>query len=97
MATLCRFKQCLRNVIFRITFVSKRSAVTDFMNGAHVNADSNCDSEELKRVQELMSGNMLLYDNFISEKEEVMLYEEVQPSLEKRSYQHEHWDDVSIQ
>ena len=95
MATLCTFRQYLKNSILRITFLSKRSAVTGFMNEAHVSVYSKSDSEELRKVEELMSGNMLVYNNFINEKEEVMLYEEVRPSLEKRSYQHEHWDDVS--
>lgn len=53
------------------------------------------DGQELGAVKNLVSENLLVYDDFITEEEETMLYEEVKPYLEKRSYQNEHWDDVS--
>ena len=95
MAAFFKFKQCFQNSVLRTTFSSKRSAVSDSTNGVHATVNSKCNNEELGRVQELMTGNLLVYDDFINEKEELMLYEEVRPSLEKRSYQREHWDDVS--
>lgn len=95
MAAFLKFKQCFRNSVMRTTFSSNHSAVSGSTNGVYVIVNGKRDSEELRRVQELMTGNLLVYDNFINEKEEVMLHEEVRPSLEKRSYQREHWDDVS--
>ena len=107
MANLCKFYnnktfllRCTRKAVsrhlYRIPF--KRGVIierTQVCDRVHLNADNECGTEELKSVQELVSGNLLVYDNFISKEEEMMLYEEVRPSLEKRSYQHEHWDDVS--
>jgi hypothetical protein len=105
MAYLCKFKNKIFNLSysgkasFRHTILSKRSVGTESTQGCtrvHLSADSECnDSDELRTVEKLISGNLLVYDNFISEEEEMMLYEEVRPSLEKTSYQHEHWDDVS--
>ena len=107
MASLYRINLKSKNVLFGCSreAISKRrilfkfsSVVRDCTQGfdrVHLSVESDCDSGELKSVEKLISGNLLVYDDFITEEEETMLYEEVRPSLEKRSYQHEHWDDVS--
>ncbi|CAB3988911.1 alpha-ketoglutarate-dependent dioxygenase alkB homolog 7, mitochondrial [Paramuricea clavata] len=104
MAHLCKFKNTIFSlgysgkVIFRHTILSTRSVVTESTQGCtrvHLSEDSECnDGDELRTVEKLISGNLLVYDDFISEEEEMMLCEEVRPSLEKTSYQHEHWDDA---
>ena len=81
--------RCLRRAVTKSIYSSK------FCDRININAEDGCDGEELKVVESRVSGNLLVSDNFISEEEEAMLFEEVRALLEKRSYQHEHWDDVS--
>ena len=104
MANLSRFNFKSKNIFFRCSreAISKHrilcsSVATDstqVFDRVHLSVESDCDSGELKSVEKLIPGNLLVYDDFISEEEEAMLYEEVRPSLENRSYQHEHWDDA---
>ncbi|XP_028401086.1 alpha-ketoglutarate-dependent dioxygenase alkB homolog 7, mitochondrial-like [Dendronephthya gigantea] len=81
-------------------FISRcfiRRAVTipsKFCDRVNISAEKGCDGEELNAVKSRISGNLLVSDNFISEEEETMLYDEVRALLEKRSYQNEHWDDA---
>ena len=59
---------------------------------------NGCDVEELQNVhhvQELVRDNLFVYDEFITPREEDMLHEELKTSLEKQSYQFDHWDNVS--
>ena len=59
---------------------------------------NGCDVEELqdiRHVQELVRDNLFVYDEFITPHEEHMLHEELKTSLEKQSYQFNHWDNVS--
>lgn len=56
---------------------------------------NGCDVEELQGVQELVRDNLFVYDEFITPHEEDMLHEELKSSLEKQSYQFDHWDNVS--
>lgn len=38
--------------------------------------------------------SMLVYDDFISDEEEQILFQEVEPKLKKLRYEHDHWDDA---
>lgn len=55
-----------------------------------------CSIEELEKVQDLVSGNLEIRENFVSEEEEGLLLKEVEPYLKRQKYQYDHWDDVSI-
>ena len=55
-----------------------------------------CSREELEKVQDLVSGNLEIRENFVSEEEEGLLLKEVEPYLKRQKYQYDHWDDVSI-
>lgn len=55
-----------------------------------------CSIEELEKVQNLVSGNLEIRENFVSEEEEGLLLKEVEPYLKRQKYQYDHWDDVSI-
>jgi hypothetical protein len=109
MANFCRFNFINSNYILscnsrkavpRYVKFFKRSIVAEstqgFQDRVHLSAERECNIVELRSVEKLISGNLLVYNDFITEEEEMILYDEVKPSLEKRSYQHEHWDDVSI-
>lgn len=55
-----------------------------------------CSIEELEKVQDLVSGNLEIRENYVSEEEEGLLLKEVEPYLKRQKYQYDHWDDVSI-
>ena len=55
-----------------------------------------CSIEELEKVQDLVSGNLEIRENFVSEEEEGLLLKEVEPYLKRQKYQYDHWDDVSV-
>lgn len=55
-----------------------------------------CSIEELEKVQDLVSGNLEIRENFVSEEEEGLLLKEVEPYLKRQKFQYDHWDDVSI-
>ena len=55
-----------------------------------------CCTEELEKVQDLVSGNLEIRENYVSEEEEGLLLKEVEPYLKRQKYQYDHWDDVSI-
>ena len=98
----------LRNIVFllsskrtfpKVAFLFKRHVLmqsTQACDRLHIYAQNECDNEEISKIKKLISDNLLVYDDFITEEEEIMLYEEVRHSLETKSYQHEHWDDVSL-
>ena len=55
-----------------------------------------CSIEELEKVQDFVSGNLEIREDFISEEEEDKLCKEVEPYLKRQKYQYDHWDDVSV-
>ena len=55
----------------------------------------DCVLEELETVQDLVSRNLEVHENFISGDEETLLLKEVEPYLKGIRYQYDHWDDVS--
>ena len=49
-----------------------------------------------KDTENTVLEDVTLCDDFISEEEEMSLFEEVEPYLKKMRYEFDHWDDVSF-
>ena len=56
---------------------------------------NDCTIEELETVQDMVTGNLEVHENFISEEEEDRLIKETEPYLKTQKYQFDHWDGVS--
>ena len=73
---------------------SEAPSITD--DGSRISFVTNgCSLEELQNVQDLVCGDLEIHDNFISEKEETAIMEEIEPCLKRLKYEYDHWDDVS--
>ena len=47
------------------------------------------------QTRDIMVKGMLVYEDFITEEEEMSLFEEVEPYLKRMRYEFDHWDNVS--
>lgn len=45
---------------------------------------------------DIISKDLLVYKDFITEEEEKSLFDEVEPYLKRLKYEENHWDDVSV-
>lgn len=87
LTSICRFCATanlfnIKNKKKKVELFNARTFVTYF--------DTNDEALE----NEIRS-NMLVYDDFLSEKEEQTLMEEIEPYMKRLRYEFDHWDNAS--
>ncbi|XP_046862521.1 alpha-ketoglutarate-dependent dioxygenase alkB homolog 7, mitochondrial-like [Xenia sp. Carnegie-2017] len=65
-----------------------------FSNRVRICSDNDENYKIITKVEKQFSEQFMIFDDFVSENEEQLLYEEARPILETKHYQKEHWDDA---
>lgn len=65
-----------------------------FSNRVRICSDNDENYKIITKVEKQFSEQFMIFDDFVSENEEQLLYEEARQTLETKHYQKEHWDDV---
>lgn len=87
-------RKCIILKALRSGFATQASSNVDLLSNVSF-LTNDCTIEELEVVQDMVSGNLEVHENFISEEEEDRLIKEVEPYLKTQKYQFDHWDAVS--
>ena len=81
-------KTRIKNFFFNFGF-EKFSHASNFVNN-----DMHLIYSSDKDLLELMKSSLLIKENFLSESEENNLLLEIEPTMKKRRYEFDHWDNV---
>ncbi|XP_031562880.1 alpha-ketoglutarate-dependent dioxygenase alkB homolog 7, mitochondrial-like [Actinia tenebrosa] len=84
-------RKCIILKALRGGFATEASSNVDLLSNVSF-LTNDCTIEELEAVQDMVSGNLEVYENFVSEEEEDRLIKEVEPYLKTQKYQFDHWD-----
>lgn len=84
---------CLAHLTDSSIIIPKRFCAT-------VKSEKHSDPEYMvtttEKVKEVLGSDMLVINDFITEEEEELLFQEVETHLKRLRYETSHWDDVSF-